>query len=84
MIDPSALHALWQKALESPVGISITTDDRKLLQRLLYKYRQGYEGNDFDLLAIAFPTDESELFIRKSERKAHVESGRRAAAEGND
>ena len=51
------IDSLWTRALASPIGIVITTNDRVLLRQQLYRARPS---EDF---SIAFPEKEDELWI---------------------
>ena len=51
------IYSLWTRALSSPVGIAVTTDDRVLLRQQLYRARPN---DDFSL---AFPEKEDEIWI---------------------
>lgn len=53
----------WYLALTKPVGLSISTNDRGLLQQQLYRCRA--EANDEKLaeLSIILPNNQKELWI---------------------
>ena len=51
------IDSLWTKALATPIGIAIVTNDRQLLRQQLYRERPN---NDFSLM---FPEKEDEIWI---------------------
>lgn len=57
------IHLLY-RALESPSGTEIETNNRKLLRARLYKIMQKHPI-DFTELAIVFPADPTRLWIMK-------------------
>ena len=61
---PSLLD-LWIGALAAEVGISIKTNDRRLLQQQLYRERQAKGTKEMEDLAICVPDLEGELWILK-------------------
>lgn len=62
--QPSLLD-LWTGALLADVGISIKTNDRRLLQQQLYRERQANGTKEMEDLAICVPAIEGELWILK-------------------
>lgn len=56
-----SLLSYWQKAAESPVGISIKTNDRQLLRMQLYRTRA--EKGGFENITIIFPEADDELWL---------------------
>lgn len=65
--DEINLLDLWSLALTFPVGISIKTNDRKLLQAQLYRARQAEGTAEMQDLSIVWPAADEWLWIVKKE-----------------
>ena len=57
------LISLWKAALDSPHGIEVQCDDRKLLREQLYRARAAEPTEAFDNLSVAMVKDERLLYI---------------------
>ena len=56
---------LWLSALSEPLGLSISTSDRKLLRQQLYEVRARAKNPDLERISIIFPEKEGELWLVK-------------------
>ena len=65
--DGIDLLDFWHAALELPVGLSIKSTDRKLLQQQLYRARQASGIAAYETLRSAHPDKEGEIWILKKE-----------------
>ena len=68
----SDLLALWSTALTLEAGLSIKTDNRKLLMNQLYRARQSGGTAEMEDLCISIPEAEGEVWIVK---KTVLEAG---------
>jgi len=69
--QPSLID-LWIGALAAEVGISVKTNDRRLLQSQLYRERQANGTKEMENVAICIPDLEGELWMVK---KTALEKG---------
>lgn len=61
------LLELWSTALTVECGLSIKTDNRKLLQQQLYRVRQAHGTAEMEDIALCIPDKDGELWmVRKS------------------
>lgn len=54
---------LWLRALKSPHGLKIETDNRQLLRAHLYKVRAEAGNLDLESLVIVLPDQSDELWL---------------------
>lgn len=59
------LLELWSVALTQEAGISIKTDNRKLLQQQLYRVRQAHGTAEMEDIALCIPDLEGQLWMVK-------------------
>ena len=65
--NPNIYIPLWERALESELGIAIATNQPQLLRQELYAARKAAANPAFDEVIIFLPKDKDEVFLcRKS------------------
>lgn len=65
MTTDLALH-LWYEALDSPRGIAIETEDRRLLTATLYNARKAHDDEDLrEVLLVQNPNENEVWLVRK-------------------
>lgn len=58
---------LWERALETEIGISISTNQPQLLRQELYRAREAANRPEFQDVIMFLPVDKDEVFLcRKS------------------
>lgn len=74
-IPDSTLIALWARAVQAPIGISIQIDDRKWLIYALYRLRRTIRDPAWDRLSIFSPASPAdEVFICHKEASKWMQS----------
>lgn len=61
------LLALWVEADQSPVGLGIICDNRRVLQQRLYHVRGQLQNEAFNHISILIPDIENHLWLVKQD-----------------
>lgn len=65
-ITPDLCLALWNRALDSEIGLAIETDDKRGLINLMYKVRQDAKNPELEKLIMVMPGKyENEIWLAK-------------------
>lgn len=54
---------LWERALETEIGIAIHTNNPQLLRTELYKAREAAQRSEFADVIMFLPKDKDEVFL---------------------
>lgn len=65
--NPNIYIPLWERALETEIGIAIRTNNPQILRQELYKAREAANNPLFEDVIMFLPKDKDEVFLcRKS------------------
>lgn len=69
-VDVSSLSVpqLWEAAIEHPVGIALSTDDRSLLRQQMLRYKHEARRPELDAFDVTLGEKVDELWVVRKRR----------------
>lgn len=61
--NPNLYIPLWERALETEIGIAISTNQPQLLRQELYRAREASNRPEFAEVIMFLPKDKDEVFL---------------------